>query len=100
VLGVDSWGGSDAGVRDILDPVDAVFDREFPDFQPFPWGRKPHIAVLVRHILLAEPLAERFAARFAGLSAADAARLASAFRFANTEVRTPLTELLREYLAG
>lgn len=99
-LGVDSWGGSDAGVRDILDPIDAVFDREFPDFAPYPWGRQPHVAVLVRHILLAEPLAERFADRFRGLSPEDARRLARAFRFGNTVERTPLVDLLREHLAA
>jgi hypothetical protein len=97
-LGVDSWGGSDAGVRDILDPIEAVFDREFPDYAPFPWGRKPHLAVLVRHILLAEPLAERFASRFAGVTPEQARRLASAFRFENGVVRTPLIELLKHHL--
>jgi aryl-phospho-beta-D-glucosidase BglC (GH1 family) len=98
-LGIDSWGGSDAGVRGILDPIDAVFDAEFPDFSPWPWGRQPHIAVLVRHILLAEPLAERFGDRFRGVSPARAAELAGAFRFDRTLERTGLTNLLREHLA-
>lgn len=97
-LGIDSWGGSDAGVRGILDPIDAVFDAEFPDFAPWPWGRQPHIAVLVRHILLAEPLAERFGDRFRGLSPAQAASLAGDFRFDRTLERTGLTSLLREHL--
>ncbi|MEU4888204.1 MULTISPECIES: hypothetical protein [Streptomyces] len=48
-LGTDSWGGSDAGVRDILDPIDALFEREFPGYEPYPWGRRQHIAGLVRH---------------------------------------------------
>lgn len=33
-LGVDSWGGSDAGIRDVIDPIDALFDREFPGYSP------------------------------------------------------------------
>lgn len=37
-LGVDSWGSTDAGVRDILDPIERLFADEFPDFQPYPWG--------------------------------------------------------------
>lgn len=98
-LGVDSWGGSDAGVRDILDPIDAVFDREFPGFAPWPWGRQPHIAVLVRHILLAEPLAERFGDLFAGVSAERARELAASFRFENTVERDGLSEVLRSHLA-
>lgn len=97
-LGVDSWGGSDAGVRDVLDPIDAVFDREFPGYAPYPWGRQPHIAVLVRHILLAEPLAERFADRFRGVDPDRARELARAFRFGNTVQRGPLVDTLREHL--
>ena len=98
-LGVDSWGGSDAGVRDVLDPIDAVFDRDFPDFAPYPWGRQPHIAVLVRHILLAEPLAERFGRLFEGVDVDRARELAHSFRFDRTVERTGLTRVLREHLA-
>lgn len=98
-LGIDSWGGSDAGVRDLLDPIDAVFDAEFPDFAPWPWGRQPHIAVLVRHILLAEPLAERFAQLFRGVSPERVRELAASFRFADTVERTGLSEVLRSHLA-
>ncbi|WP_345763225.1 glycoside hydrolase family 5 protein [Diaminobutyricibacter sp. McL0608] len=97
-LGVDSWGGSDAGVRDILDPIEQVFNDEFPDFAPYPWGRQPHIAVLVRHILLAEPLAQRFADRFRGATPERARQLASAFRFGNAVKRGPLIDLLRAHL--
>ena len=97
-LGVDSWGGSDVGVRDILDPIDAVFDREFPGFAPYPWGRQPHIAVLVRHILLAEPLAERFGRLFEGVDVEQARTLAASFRFDQTVEREGLTALLREHL--
>ncbi|NLF04570.1 MAG: hypothetical protein GX593_06165 [Actinomycetales bacterium] len=98
-LGVDSWGGSDAGVRDILDPIDALFDREFPDYHPWPWGRRPHIAVLVRHILLAEPLAEEWADRFRGVTPEQAAELGRDFSFARTHERTPLADLLRSHIA-
>ena len=99
-LGVDSWGGSDAGVRDILDPIGATFDREFAGYAPYPWGRQPHIAVLVRHILLAEPLAERFGALFAGVDVERARELARSFRLQNSVERTGLTEVLRSHLAG
>lgn len=29
-LGIDSWGGSDAGVRDVIDPIHALFERTTP----------------------------------------------------------------------
>ncbi|WP_297081638.1 glycoside hydrolase family 5 protein [uncultured Demequina sp.] len=99
-LGIDSWGGSDAGVRDVLDPIDALFDREFPDFAPWPWGRQPHIAVLVRHILLAEPLAEQFGDLFAGVSPERARELAASFRFAACDERGGLSEVLRSHLGA
>ena len=93
-LGVDSWGGSDRGVRDILDPIEALFDREFPEYEPWPWGRRQHIALLVRNILLAEPLAERFGALFRGVTPAQARELAGSFRLDRCDVRTGLVDLL------
>jgi endoglucanase len=98
-LGIDSWGGSDAGIRQVLDPIDALFDSEFPGFAPWPWGRQPHIAVLVRHILMAEPLAEQFGDLFRGVSPEQAKTLAASFRFDQTAERTGLSELLRSHLA-
>lgn len=97
-LGTDSWGGSDAGVRSVLDPVDAVFDREFPDFSPYPAGRRQYIAGLVRHILLAEPLVEQFGRAFEGVTPEEAEELASSFRFDNCVERTALSEVLRTHL--
>ncbi|GAA1763274.1 glycoside hydrolase family 5 protein [Streptomonospora arabica] len=97
-LGTDSWGGSDAGVRSVLDPIDDLFDREFPGFEPYPWGRRQYIAGLVRHILLAEPLVERFGRAFAGVSPDEARALAASFRFEACAERTELSEVLRAHL--
>lgn len=99
-LGIDSWGGSDEQVRDVIDPIEALFDREFPGYAPWPWGTAPHIAVLVRHILLAEPLAEEFGDLFRGVDVARARELAASFRFGACVERTGLTSLLREHLLG
>ncbi len=96
-LGTDSWGGSDVGVRDVLDPIDAIFDERFPDYEPYPWGRRQHINRLVRHILLAEPVAERFASLFEGVTPDEARALSASFRFENTVVRSRLAELLRTH---
>jgi hypothetical protein len=99
LLGTDSWGGSDLGVRDVLDPIDAVFDTHFPEYEPYPWGRRQHVARLVRHILLAEPTAERFAALFRGVGPEHARELAAAFAIERMVVRTELAEVLREHRA-
>ncbi len=93
-LGVDSWAGRDAGVCEVLDPIEALFDREFPEYDPWPWGRRQHIALLVRHILLAEPLAERYASLFRGMTPERARELAASFRLENCAVRTNLGSLL------
>lgn len=97
-LGVDSWGGSDVNVRELLDPIDELFDREFPGFAPWPWGRQPHIAVLVRHILMAEPLALQFGDLFAGVTPESARELAASFRFDQCAERSGLSRVLREHL--
>jgi len=97
-LGVDSWGGSDVNVRDILDPIDDLFAREFPGYKPWPWGQQPHIAVLIRHILMAEPLADQFADLFAGVEPERARELAASFRFENCVERTGLSQVLRAHL--
>lgn len=93
-LGVDAWAGRDGGVRDVLDPIEALFEREFPEYEPWPWGRRQHIALLVRHILLAEPLAERYAHLFRGVTPDRARELASSFRLENCAVRENLAQLL------
>ncbi|MBX6751395.1 MAG: cellulase family glycosylhydrolase [Micromonosporaceae bacterium] len=99
-LGVDSWAGRDIHIRDILDPIEALFDREFPEYQPWPWGRKQHIALLVRHILLAEPLAQRYGELFRGVGPEQARTLAGSFRLENCTIRTRLRDTLRDHLGG
>lgn len=97
-LGTDSWGGNDAGTRDVLDPIEALFAREFPDFDPYPWGARQWVNTLVRHILLAEPLVDEYARCFEGLSADGAAELARSFSFDRCVERERLSTLLRTHL--
>jgi len=99
-LGTDSWGGSEQGTRQILDPIEDLFRTEFPDFDPFPWGAKPWINLLVRHILLAEPLVDDFARCFEGVGTLEAAELAGSFSFEQCVPREELAHLLRSHLAS
>jgi hypothetical protein len=94
-LGVDSWGSTDAGVRHILDPIEATFAEEFPDYDPFPWGAQRWVHLLVRHILLAEPMVADFERCFEGLSPDDAEALADDFRLDRCVQRRRLVEILR-----
>lgn len=93
-LGVDSWGSTDAGVREVLAPIEELLAREYPSFVPPPFGQKQWIHVLVRHILLAEPMVEDFARLFEGIDAETAVELAESFRFSRCLVREPLAEIL------
>jgi hypothetical protein len=99
-LGVDSWGGSDRAVRHVLEPIEQLFATEFPDFAPYPWGRAAWINLLVRHILLAEPLVEDFGRCFAGVGPEEAADLAGCFALDRCVRRQGLADVLRDHLAG
>ncbi|UUT34645.1 glycoside hydrolase family 5 protein [Microbacterium elymi] len=94
-LGVDSWGSTDAGVRDILDPIERLFEEEFPDFQPYPWGARRWIHGHVRHVMLAEAMVDEFARAFEGVGPDEAERLADDFGFARCTVRDELAAILR-----
>ncbi|RZS79006.1 aryl-phospho-beta-D-glucosidase BglC (GH1 family) [Motilibacter rhizosphaerae] len=94
-LGVDRWGGSDRGIRHVLEPLERLFEEEFPDFTPFPWGQKHWIGVLVRSVMLSEPMVDEFAACFAGVGPDEAERLARSFALDQCDVREGLAAVLR-----
>jgi aryl-phospho-beta-D-glucosidase BglC (GH1 family) len=96
-LGVDAWGGVDAGIRRIMDPIEQTFAAEFPGFQPFPFGAQRHINQLVRHMLLSEPLVDEFAALFKGISTEEIDGLMESFRFENCVRRTELANVLARH---
>ena len=96
-LGVDQWGGSDAGVRHLMDPLEALFAKEFPRFDPYPWGPERWVSQVFRSILLAEPLVAEFEEAFRGLTPEDASAHAASWEFGNTVERTELAELLRAH---
>src|SRR5919202_1940690 len=59
-LGVDHWGGKDTEIRHVMEPLERLFAEEYPEYDPFPFGAKRHIELLVRNILLAEPLLKEY----------------------------------------
>jgi len=93
-LGVDSWGSTDSGIRDILEPIERLFEAEFPDFQPYPWGARRWIHGHVRHVMLAEAMVDEFARAFEGVGPDEAERLADAFAFRNCRIREGLAVIL------
>lgn len=97
-LGTDLWGGSDQQIRYLLDPLMALFDREFPDFDPYPWGRERWVATLFRHIMLGEPLVSQFEACFRGMDDAAIDQCCSSFECDHCIESAGLADLLRSHL--
>jgi hypothetical protein len=93
-LGVDSWATTDAAIRDVMAPIEAVFEREYPSFDPFPFGQQRWIQTLVRSILLAEPMAADFGDCFVGVDDEQAIALAESFRFDKCARRQRLADLI------
>lgn len=93
-LGVDSWGSTDTGIREITQAIENLVATEFPDFNPYPWGQRRWIHGHIRHVLLAEAMVGDFAACFNGVTPDEAGELGDSFRLENCVVRQPLIDLL------
>jgi endoglucanase len=96
-LAADHWGTTTDGVRDVLDPLLARFTREFPGFDPYPFGARRYVEQLVLNICFAEPLADEFAACFAGASDEELVALGECFAFGNCEPNAELCELVASH---
>ncbi|MDR3070469.1 MAG: glycoside hydrolase family 5 protein [Propionibacteriaceae bacterium] len=99
-LGVDSWGGTDTHIRNIIDPVAALLESECKGFDPFPWGTERWTALLIRNIMFSEALLPRFAKAFNSITPNDAEQLASCFAFDACRERTELAGLLHRALSA
>jgi len=94
-LGVDHWGSLDTEIRHIMTPIEETFAKEYPDFDPFPFGQLNWISTLVRNIVLAEPMVDDFGRCFADVTRVETAReLADSFRLENCVVRERLAAVL------
>jgi endoglucanase len=96
-LGVDHWGGLDTQVRHVMDPLERLFAEEYPDYDPFPFGATREIELLVRNILLAEPMLGEYAELFRGMDEVEIDNLMRSFRFENCVKRQTLAAILSEF---
>jgi endoglucanase len=93
-LGADSWGSSDKNIRQIISPIEELFKKEFPEYDPYPAGQKRQIRLLVRHILISEALVPEYCNLFRDLSEEELIALAESFRFENYVKRERLEDIL------
>ncbi len=97
-LSADGWGSDEIGPREVSEPLRELFAREFPTFDPYPFGTSHFIARLLLNITLAEPLAYEYADLFRGLDDSELDALADSFSFENCQVRQSLLDQLKEGL--
>jgi endoglucanase len=93
-LGADSWGSTGTGLPEVTGPFQDMMAREFPGFEPYPWGRWDWVRTLLLNITVAQPLAAEYAELFRGLGEDDLLALADSFALANCSVRTSLIDQL------
>ncbi|MBN2350425.1 MAG: hypothetical protein JXJ22_16430 [Bacteroidales bacterium] len=93
-LGADAWGSTDKNIRQVMAPIENLFENEFNEYNPYPSGQKNHIKLLVRHILIAEALVPEYCNLFRNLSEKELIEIAQSFRFENYVKRERLEDIL------
>jgi endoglucanase len=99
-LGVDAWGGTDVGVRHVMAPLEELFADEYPNYKPFPFGAEREIELLVRNILLAEPMLPEYGELFRGMDEGEVDVMMRSFSFENCVRREELASILSEHAVG
>ena len=94
-LGADSWGSSDENIRQVMEPLEELFKKEFIRYDPYPNGQQRKISLLVRHILISEALVPEYCNLFKGLTDEELIELAGSFRFENYIKRQRLEDILK-----
>jgi len=94
-LAADQWGSDGIGVAEVTQPVQDLIAREFPDFNPYPWGRSDWVRTLLLNITFAQPLVREYAELFRGLGEDELVALADSFAFEHCAVREPLADQLK-----
>jgi hypothetical protein len=94
-LAADQWGSDGIGIAEVTQPVQDLIAREFPDFDPYPWGRFDWVRTLLLNITFAQPLVREYAELFRGLGEDELVALADSFAFEHCAVREQLADQLK-----
>ncbi|WP_326672512.1 glycoside hydrolase family 5 protein [Streptomyces canus] len=78
-LGAEAWSSPDGDIREAAKPLEQLVTDEFPSFTPYPFGTRQWIEIIIRHVLLGQPLVQEYAELFRGLGDDDLLALADSF---------------------
>ena len=95
-LGADQWGSRGEGQIEVTQPVQDLIATEFPNFNPYPWGRFDWVRTLLLNITIAQPLALEYAELFRDVTDEELDALADSFAFENCEIRQTLLDQLKQ----
>ena len=87
-------GSTDKNIRHVIQPLEELFKKEFPGYNPYPNGSERQISLMVRHILIAEALVPEYCNLFKDISEEQVVALAQSFRFENYVKRNRLEDIL------
>ncbi len=93
-LATDAWGQDYSQVQSVVGPVVDLVNREFHEYEGYPWGNEYWVHTLVPHIAFSQPMVRQYAELFRGLDDSALDDLADSFGFANCAVREGLRERL------
>jgi endoglucanase len=80
-----------------MGPLEELFAAEYPDYDPFPFGAQREIELLVRNILLAEPMLPEYGELFRGMNEEEIEEMMRSFSFENCVKRERLANTLAEH---
>ncbi|MEU5647098.1 glycoside hydrolase family 5 protein [Streptomyces milbemycinicus] len=78
-LGAEAWGSPGGAARELIRPLEQILADEFPGFTARPFSTRQWLDVLIRHIMLGQPLVQEYAELFRGLGDDDVLALADSF---------------------
>ena len=93
-LAADAWGSDGVGPAEVTAAVQDLVEREFGEFDPYPWGRWDWVKTLLNTITFAQPMVEEYAALFRGLDERGLRELARSFALENCVMRKTLLQLV------
>ena len=94
-LAADSWGSDRIGPAEVTVPFQQMMAREFPTFDPYPWGLADWVRTLINNVTIAQPLAHEYAELFRGLDDSELIALADSFALENCAERSRLLDALQ-----